>query len=63
MTKEELPLKSIYSVLLETFLIGVTKQAFSGNVTGVENVLQYNKDDYRAMIVVKNRFEKLEITH
>ena len=57
MTKEELPLKSIYSVLLETLLIGVTKQAFSGgDGAGAENVPQYNKDDYRAMIVVKNHF-------
>ena len=37
------------------------KQALAGgNAEGLDKVLQYNEDDCRAMIVVKDRFDKLE---
>ncbi len=40
------------------------KQALnSGDGAGLEKVLQYNKDDCRAMIVVKDGFDQLERTH
>jgi uncharacterized protein len=40
------------------------KQAFSGgDGAGLEKVLLYNKDDCKAMIVVKDGFEKLERGH
>ena len=40
------------------------KQAFDGgNGAGLEKVLQYNQDDCRAMIVVKDGFDDLERKH
>jgi len=40
------------------------KQAFNGgDGTGLKKVLQYNEDDCRAMIVVKDGFENLERVH
>ena len=39
------------------------KQALAGgNAVGLDKVLQYNEDDCRAMIVVKDGFDILERT-
>jgi len=40
------------------------KQALTdGDGIGLDKVLQYNKDDCRAMIIVKDGFDTLEIIH
>jgi len=48
---------------MKSAMIWFKQAQTSGDGTGLDKVLQYNKDDCRAMIIVKDGFDNLEIVH